>query len=155
MRYKFQVLSGGLTFFSSSSNSAFLGKPSLAVPDGCISVSSLNTSPTHTWYLTDLRHLLQLSNFNSLNHLLLKWKSEVRKDPAAVKMPSQADVFYSAGRYQGLILTSTPYLNGVQKNVSIDVCGSPGFPTDSFTIMWCNYRYCCCLWAILCCHYYF
>ncbi|KAI4567286.1 hypothetical protein MJG53_008866 [Ovis ammon polii x Ovis aries] len=37
-----------------SSNSAFLGKPSLAVPDGCISVSSLNTSPTHTWYLTDL-----------------------------------------------------------------------------------------------------
>lgn len=54
MRYKFQVLNGGLTFFSSSSNSAFLGKPSLAVPDGCISVSSLNTFPTHTWYLTDL-----------------------------------------------------------------------------------------------------
>ena len=50
----YHMLNGGLTFFSSSSNSAFLRKPSLAIPGCCVSVSSLNTFPTHTCYLTDL-----------------------------------------------------------------------------------------------------
>ena len=48
------MLNSGLTFFSSSSNSAFLRKPSVAIPGCCVSVSSLNTFPTHTCYLTDL-----------------------------------------------------------------------------------------------------